>query len=408
MKSTQPVHLNDPQVSRCPFPVYEILREQAPVYQDPATGHYVLTRYADVRQVLMSPKVFSNQTGLSGAARKAPRFCEYMAEHGWPLVETLQNTDPPEHTLHRRLVQRAFSAPAIEALKPRILELVDGLLDQIIGRGETELVAAYALPLPLRTTTELLGFEQADEAALMRWAHALVELTAATLSEERELALAAQLVEMQRFFVANVERVRESGEDTIIARLVHAAHEDDVALPTVLNIISQLITGHHSIAAGLSLGVKRLAERQDIAARLRAEPGLIANFVEEVLRLEAPIQVLYRRALQDVEIGEVKIAAGAIVQVRYGSANRDPRMFAAADDLDLGREKPMTHLAFGIGPHVCIGNQLVRSELRLSFERVLQRARAIRLTRGSSSAIDEAIYVTYGRAALDCPIDGSL
>jgi cytochrome P450 len=401
----QLVRLGAPEINRCPFDAYRILREQAPVYHDPATGHYVLTCYADVRQALLSPRILSNRTGLSGAGmRGARRFSEYVTTHGYPLVETLQNTDDPDHGIHRKLVLHALSARAIDALKARLLALVDDLLDTVIDAGEVEFVSAYALPLPLRTTAELIGFEDADEVALIRWAQSLIELTSAVVTAERELALAAQIVEMQHFFAANLERTRRASEDTIIGRLAKAADEEGVALPTVLNIISQLITGHHSIAAALSLGVKRLGESPDLAGRLRGDPALISSFVEEVLRLEAPIQVLYRRAVQDIEIGGVPIPAGSIVQVRYGSANRDPNAFSAADDMDLTREKPMNHLAFGVGTHVCIGNQLVRAEMRLSFSRILERAGHIRLTRASRSAVYEENYVTFGLASLHCEL----
>jgi cytochrome P450 len=170
-------------------------------------------------------------------------------------------------------------------------------------------------------------------------------------------------------------------------------------------ILILLVAGNDSTALAMTSAMHRLVTTPGLQDRLRADPGRIPNFIEEVLRLEAPVQGLYRRALADIEIGGTPIPKGAIVVLRFGAANRDPAQFADPDALDAGRSNARSHLAFGAGPHFCLGNQLSRGELRIAFATLLQRLRNIRLADGEEPAAWISHFLVYGPHKLEIAFD---
>lgn len=161
-------------------------------------------------------------------------------------------------------------------------------------------------------------------------------------------------------------------------------------------ILILLVAGNDSTALAMTSAMHRLITTPGLQDKLRAAPAGIPNFIEEVLRLEAPVQGLYRRALNDIDIGGTAIEKGAIVVLRFGGANRDPRQFQAPDTLDPARSNARTHLTFGAGPHFCLGNQLARGELRIAFATLLQRLRAIRLADAQEPAAWMSHFLVYG------------
>ncbi|HET8611567.1 MAG TPA: cytochrome P450 [Sphingomonas sp.] len=393
----KPISFADPEIHRCPFHAYEELREKAPVYKDPLTGNYVLTRYDDVRKALLNVKALRNRTGLN-ATRTDPAANAIYAEKGWLPMDTLVSNDPPEHRLYRTLVDKVFTPARVSALEPRIEEIINALIDGFIDEEEIDFLDRFAINLPMFVIAEQLGVEKEHKARFKLWSDVSVEMTSPVLTPERELEIAHLVVEMQQYLAARIERVRARPDDRLISHLANT-ETDGRLLETreLLSIFHQiLVAGNETTTTTLASGMKMLIEQPELAEALHADPALARPFVEEVLRTLSPVQVLFRKAAEDIEIDGVAIPAGAIVEVRYGAANRDPKQYPKPDLIDLRRANAQSHLAFGAGPHLCIGNQLARGELRLAFQALTRRLKDFRASRGEESYHWMTSYIAHG------------
>ena len=401
MKTGDMISFADPEVQRCPFPVYERLRAEAPVFLDPATGNYILTRYADVRQALLNPKLFSNLTGI-GTPRTNAAVQAVYDDGGWAPVPTLGGTDPPQHRRFRTLVDTAFARPKILLLESRIQEIVDALIDGFADGGEVEFVSAFAVHLPMLLIAEQLGVAVKDMDRFKYWSDHVMENLDPTLAPDRHVAVATVLVEMQQYMAAVIGRLRVRPEDTLLSRLANAeADGERLTMAELLNIIEQVLTaGNETTTLALAAGARVLAEQPGLAARLRADSLLIPAFIDEVLRTRSPLQTMFRRTLEDVTIGDVAIPKGAMVEVRFGAGNLDDSTFADPERVDPDRPNASAHLAFGAGIHLCIGNQLARAELRVAFETLLRRFPSIRLARGDGDCDWTPLYISHGLTRL--------
>lgn len=391
----------NPAIQQCPFSAYAELRSDAPVYQDPLTGNYVLLRYNDVRKTALTPADFSNKTGLGGT-RSTPEIDAIFDAKGWRPIETMIGNDPPEHRRYRSLVDKAFTSAKIVSMEPRIREIVDGLLDTFIDQGEVEFVGAFAIKLPMLIIAEQLSVAPEDMDTFKMWSDISVESMDPTMTEERQREVYTEVANMQQYMAAAMDRVRANPDGSLLSRLVEANMEGEpVAMGAMQNILQQLlVAGNETTTLALAGGMKTLLDRPDLIPELRGRPERIRAFVEEVLRVMAPIQTLFRRVTRDVEINGTAIPAGALVEVRYGSANRDPEVYPNPDTIDLDRPNAASHLAFGAGPHLCIGNQLARGELRVAFEAILERMDDFRPARGEESFAYTPLFISYGLTTL--------
>ncbi|GGF49389.1 cytochrome P450 [Aliidongia dinghuensis] len=406
--ATDVLSFTAPSIQSCPFAAYDHLRDREPVYKDPVTGNYILTRYQDVRRVLLDVKTFSSRSGLGASRANAAReeVDQIYDAHGWRPMDTLQSQDPPEHRTYRQLVDKAFAPAKILALEPRINEIIHGLIDGLIetlgAHGEIEFVADFAIKLPMIVIAEQLGVRSKDMDRFKIWSDAVVLVQDPTLSRERQIEVAHTCIEMQRYFADAIAQVRREPNEQLLSRLVHAEVDGRrLEMGELQSIMRQLIVaGNETTTTTLAAGMKLLAEDRDIVSRLRGAPDLLGAFVEETLRAMSPVQTLFRRVMEDTDIAGVTIPAGAMVEVRYGAANRDPAVFAEPEKLDLARQNVKSHLAFGFGPHICIGNQLARGELRLAFQCLIERLDKFRLSRGENSYVFIPNYVVYGMTKL--------
>lgn len=394
----------DPAVKMCPFPVYDRLRAEQPVYQDPLTGHYVLTRYEDVRKALMRPAVLSNRAGTS-LIRPSPvagEIARRYAERGWAPLDTLVTNDPPSHRLYRALVDKVFTTARVKTMEPGISGIVERLIDGFIDKPEADFLADFAVQLPMIVIAGQLGVAAEDMDRFKLWSDVSVEQVGPTITPERELEVVDLLIDMQNYLAAVVERVLVTPEDSIISDLAHAEVDGRRAtMQEILSILHQfLVAGNETTTTTLASGMRLLAEQPALLEALHADPGRIGSFVEETLRAQSPIQTLFRKATEDTEIGGVAIPAGAIVEVRYGAANRDPERFGCPAEIDLDRANAAQHLAFGAGIHLCIGNQLARGELRLAFEALTRRLANVRLSRGEAGVAMIPSYIAHGPSML--------
>jgi cytochrome P450 len=405
--------LLDPAVQRNPFPYYQRLREHEPVFRMTETGFYVLTRYEDLRAVLRDTETFSNTLDLedlSGerARRLGALFNERLAQKGWAHVPTLHQSDPPEHTRYRRLLNKVFSPGRVRQMVPGVERICDQLIDAFIDRGRCEFVSEFAFPLPGIVISEQLGLAPDQIGTFRRWADAMLAPAQGLLADEDATITYADIEAEAQHYLADVFGARRARPTSdLISALVAASDEEErpLSMHELQNLLQQLITGGYiTTADAITAAMWLLIENPEQMRRVRADRSLIKAFAEESLRMLAPVQGLFRKATQDVEIHGVTIPAGSILHVRYGAANRDGEAFEKPDDFDVTREHVMRHMSFGQGPHACVGAPLARQEMVTAFERLLARLDDIHLDAGHEPERNEGLLF-YSFKALPMRFD---
>jgi cytochrome P450 len=312
-------------------------------------------------------------------------------------MDTLVSNDPPEHRTYRTLVDKVFTTTKVTALEPRISEVIVELIDAFIDRDEIDFLEDFAVPLPMYVIAEQLGVRPEDRVAFKRWSDVGIETTG-PVTAERQLELARILIEMQQYMAREIERVRARPDDMLLSRLANLETDgrrlNDRELQSLM--LQILIAGNETTTTTLASGMRIMIERPELAEAIHDDPSLSKMLGEETLRTATPLQCLWRTALGDVRFGDVTIPAGSIVEMRFGAANRDPAQFSCPADVDLQRKNANSHLAFGAGIHLCIGNQLARGELRLAFQALTQRLTNFRFSRGEASCRPLEGYAPYG------------
>jgi len=357
-----------------PYPQYATLRETAPVYPHPL-GFWVVTRYEDVFGLLRSGASVElrnvDSSGLESLRRKDE-------SRKTPLIDgfSMSDRDAPDHTRLRRLVQQAFTPKSIQALAPRIGELVDGMLDRIAEEGGADLVPALASPLPFTVIADMLGAPPTDHERIRELSGTLV----------RSLEPVADPAVMQEIENADAELAvltaemiawkRRNPADDLMTALIEAEEDGEKLSDDELVAQIQLlyIAGHETTVNLLANGTLALLRHPEQLAALRADPDLMPNAVDELLRYDSPLQSSRRITLEPTVFSGVEIPPGAMVVAALASANRDAARWGEdADTLRLDREGARAHLAFGSGSHHCLGAALARLEASITFERMLKR-----------------------------------
>lgn len=383
-KALKDFNFFDPAVIEDPYEFYRLARQQAPVYQLPDSDIFLVTTYALVMEVVKNTAVFSNRFSklIEGKGRDDPEINAILAQ-GWPQVDTLLTNDPPSHRRFRALVNKAFTAKRADDMEPYVERLVDELIGGFIHKGECEFVSEFAVPLPVNVIADQLGVPQADRAQVKIWSDAFADRLGNLISRDREIETARYVVAFQKYMADKLEERRHAPQNDIISDLVHAREEGERPLDTteLLSIIQQLlVAGNETTTNALAGGMLLLIRHPEHMARLVADPTLIANFVEEVLRLESPTAGMWRIVTEDTVLAGVAIPKGAKVFLRYDAANRDPTKFDDPEAFDSGRANARAHLAFGQGVHFCVGAMLARKEMNVAFRHLLQRLKNLRLT----------------------------
>jgi cytochrome P450 len=408
----------DPAVQDEPWEFYAELHEKCPVLPIPEIGAVMVTGYDDVRYVLTNPDLFSSN-GRGGGAKKglqvdkAVRYQQILRDRGWGHVETLQRTDPPIHTDYRRRLNRVFTPKRVRAMADHIDDVANELIDNIFatpatahGIHEAEFVNDFAMPLPGIIIAEQLGLDKGDIHRFKRWADAMLAISMRQLSDEELLEAAKTELEAQHHLAAEFEKRRTEPTDDLISALVHSHGDDDepLSMHELQNLMHQLVTGgFETTTNALNHGMWLLTRRPDVQDRVRQDRSLLPAFIEEVLRYESPVQGLARRTTRDVELGGVVIPENTMVIVRYGAANRDPRIFERPDDFNLERaDNP--HIAFGLGAHFCVGAALARQELTSGFDAWLDRTSSIELARPFDGPVHEPSLLLFPMATLPITI----
>jgi len=372
--------LMDPAIQQCPYAYYRTLREEAPIYPMRESGIHLVTTDQLARRVLRDPDTFVsgvNPMALADGGEVTEKIIEIYRQEGWLPLSSCSTTDPPRHKRVRRFLETLFTAQRVRLMTPMIDRLAVELLDDLGGATEVEWVAAFAHPFPMRVIAELLGIAGEDLERFKRWSDAIVEPFSMMATRERRVECAHLVVEMQHYFVELIEQRRTRPGDDFISEAVAFRDADGSAfdLQELLTIITidLLASGNETTTAAIGSGVRLLAESPGTVRELQKQPGLVSHFVEEILRLESPAQGMFRRCTEATRLGGVQLEVDVLLNVRFGAANRDEGRYPDPEAIDLHRSKPGSHLAFGMGRHVCVGAALARQELLSAFTELLRR-----------------------------------
>ena len=379
------VNFFNPEINKCPYDAYGVLRDEAPVWQDPLTGFFVVTRYDDVRAVIFDTENFVNgarsrgRVGTPAMQARQAKIAELYETKGWTPAPTLAGRDDPNHKQMRALFDHAFRPSKIKLMDEFVEQLAHRLIDDFIDAGTCDWVKQFAVPLPLIVIGKQMGANEEDIWKIKAWTDAWVQRLGMMQTDEEAYWSTEMEIEAQHYFQPIFERLRKQPDDTLLSDIVNTVIPEwgrpltDNELHAEM-MADTFVGGSETSTNALSAGVKLLIDNPHVWDAIQADPDKnLPQFVEEVLRLEGPVQGLFRTAANDVELGGVMIPAGATVNIRYASANRDDRHFECPADLDLDRSNTKTHLAFGAGTHFCLGAPLARRELLLGFTALTER-----------------------------------
>ncbi|MGH7964901.1 MAG: cytochrome P450 [Candidatus Binatia bacterium] len=356
-----------PEVKDNPYPYYAYLREHAPVYQVPGVGFWAISRYDDVLYILRNPQIFSSSILTTAMTGDLYPFS--------PQALELLSQDPPEHTRLRKLANRAFTPRRIASLESHMREVVQQLLDQMAAQGTCDLIRDLGIPLPGIAIAELLGVPLERRQDFRRWSDDIARSFNGTALTQEERAQSRQsIMDLHAYLRAAIETCRRQPSDTLLSDLVRAEEENQMLTAgEVLNLaIIVLGAGNETTTNLIGNAMLALFAHPEQWAKVRANPALVANLVEETLRYDAPVQWFPRLAMQEIEFAGTTLPAGTVVMAMFASANRDERKFPDPERFDIGRNTE-GHVAFGFGIHFCLGAQLARLEGKVALEMLLKR-----------------------------------
>jgi cytochrome P450 len=373
MSTTESTVYYDPydfEIDTDPYPVWRRLRDEAPLYHNEKYGFYAVSRYEDVRKVLLDWQTFSSAKGtvleLIRSGMEIPP--------GSIIFE-----DPPGHNLHRGLLSRVFSPRKMAEIEPQVRAMAAGYLDPLVGRTSFDLVAEVGIQVPMRTIGMLLGIPEEDQRAIRDQIDASLRLEEGAIPGDT--VSYGDMEQMTKAFEDYIAWREQHPSDDVMTDLLTAEYEDEhgerrrLTRTEVLNYVNLLAAaGNETTTRLIGWAGKVLAEHPDQLKDLAEHRDLVPNAVEELLRFEPPSPVQARYVNHDVEIHGQTVPAGGIVLALNGSANRDERKYEDPDRFDV-RRKIDQHLAFGYGIHLCLGAALARMEGRVVLDELVARFR---------------------------------
>ena len=364
-------HLLDPEVLANPYPLYHRLRTEDPVHWDPFLHAWVVTGYANVVHVLyhFSARRTPTPEQLSAMGLAALNPIAQV------MVRQMLFLDPPDHARLRALASAAFTPRRVERLRSHIQEIMNGLLDVLVPRGQTDLIADFASPAPAIVTAEMLGVPVEDHEQLKDWSADFAEMLGNFQhNPDRFPKVLRSVQEMCSYFRSAMQEQRLHPRGGLVSAMMEAEvdgarlTEDEI----IANLIVTMVGGQETTTNLIGNGLLTLLRNPAEMERLRADSSLIPSAVEELLRYESPSQHTARLAPADIEMGGKKIRERQAVIAVMGAANRDPERFPDPDRLDIARQDNR-HLAFGWAAHFCFGAALARLEGQIAFEAILGR-----------------------------------
>jgi len=370
--------LLDPQVIDDPYPLYQRLRVEAPVWEIAGTGLFAVSTYELVADATARPDAFSSN--LECLLYRDDQGLPCRLSFGDAAGQALATADPPTHTLHRSTVFPELVARRMEELEPDIVGIAEDCVTRALDQGTVEFMAAIGNVIPITMISRLIGFRDSDLAQLLRAAFDSTAMLGSTLTIDELMDHIARTGEIHTWITEQLAIALNDPVDDLlgaVARGVNGGVFSEFEANGVLHTL--LSAGGESTASLLGNAVRMLAEQQELQAHLRHHPELIPTFIEEALRLEPPFRYHMRSVHDDTALGPAEVPAGSTVLLLWGSANRDAAEFERPDEVDLERKVPRHHLAFGRGIHHCVGAPLARIEARTVLTVLLERTASITL-----------------------------
>ena len=371
------------ETRRGPYPAYERLRSQTPVFGDAATGLWVALDYDSVKRMLADHELFSSRLGPAS----------------WMIF-----LDPPKHTKLRALISQAFTPKSIASLEPRIVLFCKQLIEPLLERDEIDLVADFSARLPMLVISEMLGLPAADSPRFWQWNEVILNMSytvpGGANARGAADAFAVATVEMNDYLGALLAERRAAPKGDLLTGLLQAELDGDrLSQADILGFFQLLLLAATETTTNLiSNAMLCFIENPVQLAALRASPSLLAPAIEETLRYRSPLQWMFRVTRQEVELHGNRIPAGKAILAMMGAANRDPRQFPDPDRFDIARN-PNPHIAFGHGMHFCLGAALARMEARIALDYLLTNFEQFELA-GSKSWQPRAGLHVHGPAEL--------
>ncbi|CAA0129982.1 Polyketide biosynthesis cytochrome P450 PksS [Mycolicibacterium vanbaalenii] len=413
-----------PDVVRCPYAVYETARHDAPVEYSERLGGWVVTRHDDVLEVLRDATSYSNRlasgpSSVSGLAQKVleneslPERTRVAAARRIELSKSrvLLFSDPPLHKRQRSLVNAGFTPRRVAELHDSVEELAHSLVDKM---PETtagfDIVPAFSTPIPMTVIATLLGVPPELMGMFKDWSNAFTRgVGALEHDNDAVVEIFDQVNAFYDYFTEEISKRQENPVDDLLSDLIAARldGEEPLTLDEMLQMLVQfLVAGNETTTNLLTSAVWKLADDAVLQQRLREDPANLPLFVDEVLRLEAPVQGVWRVAVADTEIGGVRIPADGLIYLVTGSANRDSTAFEHPNELDIDNAGSR-HLTFGRGEHVCLGMNLAKLEAKIALGVLLSRTKEVRIAKPDTDIPFHRSFVLHGIGSLPVTITRS-
>jgi hypothetical protein len=370
-----------PEIRANPYPLYHQIRAADPVYWDEPMGFWVLTRYADIMNVLREPRL-SKAQGITTALNRIPETEREIARPVYHMFsKQMLYADPPYHTQLRGLVNKAFTPRIVERMRAHIQQIVDELLDAVQGSGRMDLIWQFAYPLPITIITEMLGLPAEARDQFKKWSDDFMAVIGVVRQAPDLMKQARRSFAEFTDYIDHLQRQRrQQPRDDLLSALFSVeeqgnrlSHEELLA-----NSILLLAAGHETTTNLIGNGLLALLRNPNQMQKLQNDPSLITSAVEELLRYDNPVQIMWRLATEDLEIAGKQIRQGQMVNLVVGAANRDPAQFPEPDRLDLSRFENR-HLGFGFGIHFCVGAGLARLDGEIAISTLLRRLPGLQL-----------------------------
>ncbi len=389
-----------------PYPFYRALREEAPIYREPDYDVFLVSRYEDILEVNAQPEVFSSILVANAPYTDPPAPLDELPawRDSQPFSDKILSNDPPDHTRHKRLINRFFTPRHVAELEPRVREITNEIIDTFIDEGEVEFVTQFAHMLPRLVVGELIGvpaedadyFKQHFMERLAAMARAAEDPTGVYQRQEEEREEITENEFLTDYFMEAMAQRRKSPQGDIMSDLANATFTDTkepVPLESLVSMITLLYAagGDANTPELMTNSMLVLLRQPDVMQALRDDPSLAGGFIEEVLRYDTPVPGVFRIALQDTTVGGVPVKRGEKVMIIYGSGNHDADKFEESESFHLGREQTCPHLGFGHGVHYCPGAGLARQEGRVAVQELLRRMGDIQMLEGDPPYVPSVI-----------------
>jgi cytochrome P450 len=387
-----------PTVRDNPYPYYAELRDKTPVAWIEPMQAWAVSRYSDVDFALRNPRLFSSASWNTAASGDLVVV---------PEAPGLLSMDPPDHTRMRKLANKGFTPRLVRAMEPRVGTITQDLLKSLTKHAEMDLVSTLSVPLPIIVIAEMLGIELERQADFKRWSDAVVRSLNRPTDEAVRAEIKQSITEFRAYLEYMITKRRTEPGDDLITAFVQAEEERQVlsSIEILGLAVLLLAAGNETTTNLIGNAVLALLDHSEELAKVRADRTLVLALVEEVLRYDSPVQVIFRQTTQEVELEGGKLPAGAIVLLLLGAANRDERKFPEPDRFEVARN-PQDHVGFGYGIHYCLGAPLARLESRIALEALLFDCPSF--TRVLTSVPRIAAYLVRGPQTLPLRFEATL